>query len=461
LGWDDKVISEKHILRVNSPGYGTSKTLEHTSAEILSEYRVIIINPVSPRHILPSLDRLDSISREGVLRVIDSGKYVIRCSSDLSHFKREFEVRNSQLIKFFQAGGLLISFLQPLFVLAGDRPFITLSNYDGLFYYGLYDVCTLRERCRGEEVIPTDRGLESSFAPYLKLQGLEWNACVQEFKTQNLRVLAVNRDKDAVSFIINFGKGKAVFLPVCSNFTQGIDKLLIECVDKEYTSMTFEEEPADTWVEKYYIPGMPELEKEISDIRGEIDKLKQVETTKGKELKELKSYRDILLNKKGHALQNTVIEILNKMGIQAQPGPEGRDDIVIKEGDKVVAVCEVKGDKKSAGEADATQLSKWVDRVYEEEGYEPKGILIVNAFCEKDIPERTEKPFPDQMLPYCSNRGYCLLTTVKLFNVFCECKREKISDGKIILKEWIECKGIYDKYQDIRPNLISEEKDSV
>lgn len=457
------MISEKHILRINSYGYGTSAFLEHTNAKLLSEYRVIIINPVSPQHVLPSLGIVSTIE---VLQVIERGIYAIPCSSDLSHFIRECEVRSSQLEKFFQAGGLLICFLQPLFIFKGERLHhsITLSNYNWLHSWGLSVVCNLRERYRGKEVIPTDRGRESLFAPYLKLQELEWNTCVQKFDEERqklIRVLAVNRDGDAVSFIINRGKGKAVFLPVCSDYTPDVDGLLMECIENEYTNMTFEEEPADTWVEKYYIPGMPELEQEINEVRGKIEELQQVETVKGKELKELKSYRDILLNKKGHALQNTVIEILNKMGIQAQPGPEGRDDIVIKENDKIVAVCEVKGNKKSAAERDATQLSKWVGRVFEEERYVPKGILIVNAFNEKDIPERTEKPFPDQILPYCLRGEYCLLTTIQLFNIFCEFKRGGILNGKTILKEWIECKGIYDKYQDIRPNLIPEEKDSV
>lgn len=452
---DNKVIPEKYILRINSHGYGTSKTLEHTSAAIFSEYRVIIINPVSPFHLMPSLESVSGIIMGEHDRRILSGHYSYSYDDvDLRHFETDFSARRNQLVKFLRNGGLLICFLQPFFVFNSDLEGIpqSISNYDWLS--PLFNNFKLKEKHMGKEVVPTIRGLESPFAPYLKLQELKWNACVETFDERikkAVNVLAINRENDVVSFTIKlYGKGEAVFLPISSN--PDADKLLLECVDKEYTRIFFVEAPADTWVEKYYIPGTPQLEKEIEELRTKIGGLKQIETTKEREIKKLKSYRDALLNKKGLVLQNTVIEILNEMDVKAEPGPEGRDDIVIYEGEKVLVVCEVKGDKKSAGEGDATQLSKWVDRVYGEKGYEPKGILIVNAFNEKDVLERREKPFPDQMLPYCLKRGYCLLTTVQLFNIFCEFRRGSI-DGKSILKEWIDCNGAYDKYHDIQPNL--------
>ena len=455
------MISRSHILRINSAGYGTHKNLEHISAEILSEYKAIIIDPVSPHHIMPSLSLHTNITTQRITDIISSGHYQYSSDADIRHFKTDLSERRRQLVKFFQKGGLLISFLRPLFSYA-DGNYLKMTNYQW-FPYPFDNFLTLSAICKGKEVLLLDRGSESSFAQYLKLKNLVWRTCVEAFNEKTKKVssiLAVNQENKSVSFTINLHNGKAVFLPICSLFTETEDKLLMECINDEYSRMTLSDEPPDPWVNSYYIPSMLELEEEVNDFCGKVERLKQDMATKEQELKSIKSYRDVLLNKKGHLLQDKVIQVLREIGIDAKSGPEGRDDIIINDCDRIVAVCEVKGNKKSAAERDAAQLMKWVARVLGEEGYEPKGILIVNAFCEKDVLQRTEDAFPHQMLELCIRHKYCLLTTTQLFNIFCDFKRGKIPNGNTILKEWLACEGTYDKYTDITCNIIEKNEDS-
>ena len=67
-----------------------------------------------------------------------------------------------------------------------------------------------------------------------------------------------------------------------------------------------------------------------------------------------------------------------------------------------------------AAEKDSAQLEKWHSRFYEDEGVEPKSILVVNAFRTLPLDKRTEPVFPDQMLKYATRKEQCLISGVQL-----------------------------------------------
>lgn len=105
---------------------------------------------------------------------------------------------------------------------------------------------------------------------------------------------------------------------------------------------------------------------------------------------------------------------LEKLGFRVDAGPDGQDDLVAKYGEKY-AVIEVKGrDQASAGEKDAAQLEKWNSRFYEEQGKEPKSILVVNAYRQLPLDKRAGEVFPNQMLKYCERKGQCLISGLQL-----------------------------------------------
>jgi hypothetical protein len=102
------------------------------------------------------------------------------------------------------------------------------------------------------------------------------------------------------------------------------------------------------------------------------------------------------------------------MGAEFTEPQPGREDYRLELGGRI-AVVEVKGLSKSAGEKHAAQLEKWVSTVFEDTGKMPKGILIANTWREVPLAERIEADFPEQMMAYCQDRKHCLVTGVEMF----------------------------------------------
>ncbi|XMB67056.1 hypothetical protein RI065_00695 [Mycoplasmatota bacterium zrk1] len=98
---------------------------------------------------------------------------------------------------------------------------------------------------------------------------------------------------------------------------------------------------------------------------------------------------------------------------------------------------------KSAAESDCAQLEKWKMEGMEELGYEPKGVLIVNAFAEKDISERQEY-FPNQMLQFATKKEHCLLSSEVLLYIYEEYKNQEITTEEVY-KSLFQKVGVYER----------------
>ena len=199
------------------------------------------------------------------------------------------------------------------------------------------------------------------------------------------------------------------------------------------------------WTLTYKLPGEEELRKEFNSLQEEQKKVLALIDEKAKEISNLERYK-ILISGKGESLKDQVIEVLNEIGIDAKPGPPGRDDIILLYEDQP-AVAEVKGTNKSAAESHAAQLEKWVSEYFTEHGIKPKGILIVNPYHNIPLSERTEDPFPNQMLKYSINREHCLLTTVQLLCILLYTRSfpEKKAE---ILRSIFSTIGIFKDFED-------------
>jgi hypothetical protein len=134
------------------------------------------------------------------------------------------------------------------------------------------------------------------------------------------------------------------------------------------------------------------------------------------------------------------------LGCKVESGPPGRADLILRWRGRT-AVVEVKGLTKSAKEANAAQLEKWVSAQYEEEGEQPKGILVVNTYAKTDLKDRTRADFPDQMLPYSIARGHCLITGLQLLAARLDAELEG-ARRPMIVGSLFDCIGIYDRYRD-------------
>ena len=172
-------------------------------------------------------------------------------------------------------------------------------------------------------------------------------------------------------------------------------------------------------------------------------------------IEEIQKYK-LLLTSSGGVLEEITKQVLRDLDFSLLDAEKGRSDIIAKKGD-IGIVAEIKGVSKSAAEKHAAQLEKWVSQYIEENESVPKGLLIVNGFCDVPIFERTEEVFPHQMLKYCEARGHALLTTTQLLCLFIEVQRDPACKNDRI-NELLSCVGKYTRYQNANEYLDSKSK---
>lgn len=199
------------------------------------------------------------------------------------------------------------------------------------------------------------------------------------------------------------------------------------------------------WCSNYLLPGELKEKEKLKKLESKLGTIKDKISTQKKSIAELGEYK-ILFSGDGRALEILVGRIFSELGFDVAEGLPGRDDLILKYAQNI-AVVEVKGVSKSAGEKHAAQLEKWVSEYHSQKDIKPKGILVINTY--KDIPllERNELSFPDQMIPYSINREHCLITGVQLLGLYMDCrfdlaKREKMVN--LIFKT----NGIFPEYKD-------------
>lgn len=275
-------------------------------------------------------------------------------------------------------------------------------------------------------------------------------------------ILKVGDTERVVSGIVPCKKGRIIFLPyfrfVCNYdpesrkqqriFVKGLIKL-----EKELSAPQ-NENVYPEWIDNYNIltesndfVQLQNLEKEKKELLNRIEKQKEC-------LELLKKYKS-LFTSSGKQLENVVKEVFEKVGFHIFPSEPNRTDVIAKYNDADV-VMEIKGLTKSAAEKNAAQLEKWVSMFIEKEERIPKPLLIVNAFCDTPLEQRTEDVFPNQMLSYSTSRNHCLISTTQLLCLFIEitenpeCRDERIN-------ELLSTVGIYERYSDYT-NFIKKVK---
>lgn len=146
------------------------------------------------------------------------------------------------------------------------------------------------------------------------------------------------------------------------------------------------------------------VEEQMSQLQAAIDELKaaQVHDDQWK----------VLFVGSGSALERQVARALEALGFEIEERTPGRSDLrARRDGD--LAVVEVKGLTKSAAEKNSAQLEKWVSEEIVN-GRTAKGILVVNTWRKLPLDERIDDDFPEQMIPYATQRNHCLITGMQL-----------------------------------------------
>ena len=198
------------------------------------------------------------------------------------------------------------------------------------------------------------------------------------------------------------------------------------------------------WYDSYVLPdevlkrrALQESEHHIDSLLAERDEL-QLRLARAREPKRL-------IAATGTALEDAVRWAFHALGATTLSGRPARTDFVL-ECAAGVAVVEVKGLTKSAAEANAAQLEKWVSEYVEEHGTVPKAILVVNAYREVPPPDR-DPAFPPQMLPYAQRRGHCLMTGLQLLGAV----RHALDDAerrRAVMQEIFQTDGVLQRFGD-------------
>ena len=264
----------------------------------------------------------------------------------------------------------------------------------------------------------------------------------------------------AVAAVVPYEKGKIVLLPQpfyrqnykkAEYWKESGTKYLDSLFDlNNRLNLSDDAFSLPTWANNVFILGEKEECAQKEDIEKKIEAL-QVELIKRNErLDEIQQYK-LLITATGGLLEEITKKVLGELGFSILDTERGRSDIIAEYGDYGV-VAEIKGVSKSAAEKHAAQLEKWASQYIEENDRLPKPLLIVNAFCDVPVFERSEDAFPDQMLRYCEARGHALITTTQLLCLYIETQRDpECRDDRI--KELLSCVGKYDRYQDIHEYL--------
>lgn len=198
-----------------------------------------------------------------------------------------------------------------------------------------------------------------------------------------------------------------------------------------------------SWAAMYHWPTELELARqkaELEAMAAETTKKIDTVTTHLDAEQRLK----ILLTGKGDPLVEVVSNAFQILGVNVERGEPGRDDLILS-WDGQFAVVEVKGKKGSAAEKDAAQLEKWVAGFKEVHEADAKGILVVNAFCEKSLRDRVDPAFPEQMLKYCKQREHCLMTSTQLLCMALSCRADDAKKASY-LKSIFETVGVFGEF---------------
>jgi len=256
--------------------------------------------------------------------------------------------------------------------------------------------------------------------------------------------------------------GHIVFLPVFNTHSDRfkampientyIESLLSLAAELKKTPDDFE---LPKWSASYVLPQELEQRKQLRHLEEELNALQLRINQKQRLIAELERNK-ILFTSKGRVLELQVKKVFEDLGVDVMEGEYGRDDLILRYGEKV-AVVEIKGvDRKSAAESHARQLEQWVsayDAAHED--VKAKGILIVNTFKDTPLRDRTEVSFPTQMRPYSEAREHCLMTGLQLLGIYLDYKDNEVKKQEMI-ERIFATKGIFSEYQNWTDFLIDE-----
>ncbi len=210
------------------------------------------------------------------------------------------------------------------------------------------------------------------------------------------------------------------------------------------------------WTNNYLLPGEYAEKQRLNKIQLEIKKLEKQRIESELRLTNFLPLKQ-LWSASGAVLEQAVKKVFIELGFKMLPSVENRDDIIMEFNEQIF-IAEVKGQNKSAAEKNAAQLEKWVSTyISNNEGSNPKGLLIVNTFREQILEDRTQVSFPNQMLTYSIVRNHCLLTTLQLCCLLLFC-RDNPNEKENIIDNLLSTSGCFERFNNWSELIGVEDK---
>ena len=240
---DLRSIQSQAILRLNCPGYGQASALYKASAGPLTDYKVIIVNPLSILHLFEEqtdlVKQIDIAISEGLTSFkLSDNELINKISAEVDH-------RSSEILQFLGQGGLLVYYLCRPFVLIGSSR--SLDNYAwmcglapdqaGQSTLGEQTIRHMSTVAHGRNIDKTADSENSEFNKYFDQPGLEWNTIIRsEFLTEGYTALATAGPKKCIAgqFLVGDFGGQIVFLP--APYSPDFDRTLIDCIYQWHTN---------------------------------------------------------------------------------------------------------------------------------------------------------------------------------------------------------------------------------
>lgn len=306
----------------------------------------------------------------------------------------------------------------------------------------------------GKSVFFTNKKIIEILKKYIDY--IEYRTTYENVEDKNV-LMTIKGTKKVVSYYEKVGNGLLIFAPDLAfdktdyKKERTLEKKYYNDLAKLNTVISQNEIDLPLYSKKYLLHNEESM---ISDIEKSKDKLNKLMIDIEK--KEAKLYdlqkQKIMFTGTGTPLEINSVENFKEMGFSIiKYDPNSVDeDIVIKYKEKI-AVVEVKGVSGSATEKHTSQIVKWKSEYHIENDILPKGILLVNAFNEKELEKRQEY-FPNQMLKYATHQEICLLTTIQLYNIK-EYLKNNPNEKEKIINEIFGTNGIYKGLKDWKLNI--------
>jgi len=397
-------------------------------------FGIKIICRSSP-NILPNQDENISTSNSPIIFVEESicaYNILIVHQEDVNSYDNVRHLEKEEIYEFFSKPSIIaclsdkeISYQGPYVLKDTEVIQYSTTNYDWLpDIQGLVIV-----NKRGKGLITTsDTG---KFNNLFNSYNWEWK-CSYSKLPPKYKPIAYNLSNIPVALKEDIGEGRVYIIPTPDVSIYDYNKYpaflrqLIDVCEEEIEELERTEIKEPDWVEQYVDP----LELKLL---GDWTPFYQRYTT-------LRGARK-LFYETGIGLTRIVQFVISAIGFNAEiKEQEAIQDIEIDE-DDFYAVIEVTSSKEHWIDISKTrQLLDWCRKCEQRQNKKPKGILISNSYCSLS-PEDRDVPFTPKAIEQGEDEGFCLITTVQLYEIFCKFLKGVINKEQI-KKLFLDTKGL-------------------